>query len=315
MVTSFDKLSERADNIKKYSISPWRPWYYFCYYNAASWTPDYALDAAQKLILWFKDPHKEFFQESRNKAMELVCNFLDKNFWDIKDYTIIPIPASSIIKNKIRFWKFLDVLCNKLWVENWIDYVKPFQDRPEKHKNRWHAYINFSEYVIFDNKLKWKNIIIFDDLVTGWDDMKEMWDRLEAIWWKPFLSLSLWRTNKRVLWMWNWCLIQSKYNPHIKHEKPQVEAINFDKIKELRDTDNDWKLLFEYLKEKNSRRPQSRKDNYWNDYNLEIIAREKPITTKEFEKIEEFDSKTFFDELNHMTKYVREYYEEKLKNS
>lgn len=311
-MTSFEELYEKADSIKRWWITRSKPLYYFWLYKAAGGTPDILLSPTQKLVLNFKYANKPWFQEAQNEALEMVCDFLEKNF-PSKDYLFAFVPASTKTGNNLRFWNFSKRLSERLWIENGFDYIQIFKDREAKHS--WDRSIRFSDYITVSKKFSGKNIIIFDDLVTSWKNIYALRNRLssDAIKWHPFLALTLWRTIK-----W-WLSPYLLYEPWKKEEKktPVIESIPIEELKKIRDKDDDTQALYLYLKSANMY-PKVReewKQQYLTDDTFRLLAKYKPLNTSEFEKIDYFSSPHMLRELGWVVKYVRQYYEMRYKES
>ena len=307
-MASFEALYEKANSIKRWWITRSKPLYYFWLYGAAWWTPDSLLTPTQKLVLNFKYASKPWFQDAQNEALDKVCNFLEENF-PSKDYIFAFVPASTRIWNNLRFWNFSKRLSERLWIENWFDYIQIFKDREAKHS--WDRSIRFSDYITVSKDFKDKNIIIFDDLVTSWKNIYALrnWLSSDAIKWHPFLALTLWRTIK---WGMSQYLL---YEPWKKEEEKVsvVESIPIEELKKIRDEDDDTQTLYQYLKSIDMY-PGSRKEwreKYLIDDTFRLLARYKPLNTDEFEKIDDFSSAHMLKELGWIVKYVRQYYEQK----
>lgn len=311
-MASFEELFEKANSIKRWWITRSRPLYYFLAYKAAWWTPDDLLSPSQKLVLDFKYARRPWFQEAQDKVLDMVCNFLEENF-PSKDYVFAFVPASTKIWNDIRFWNFSKRLSERLWIENWFDYIQIFKDREAKHN--WNRNVKFSDYITIDKRFMGKNIIIFDDLVTYWRNIYALWDRLawDAIKWHPFLALTLWRT---IAWYMDKYLLYET----TKQVEKKVYASNkipIEELKKIRDEDNDNQELYQYLKSIDMF-PGSReewKEAYLTDDTLRTLAKYKPLNSDEFEKIEGFSSAHIFIQIGWVVKYIRQYYEKKYKEN
>lgn len=107
------------------------------------------------------------FKDGKNKDyfVNLIKNYMIKNNILKENLTIVPIPASSSSKNHKRFYQLFKELSDSLSIENGFDYIKVVSDREAKHlsKNRECCDKN---YEIDYDKIKNKNILLIDDIIT-----------------------------------------------------------------------------------------------------------------------------------------------------
>lgn len=107
------------------------------------------------------------FKDGKNKDyfVNLIKDYMIKNNILKENLTIVPIPASSSSKNHKRFYQLFKELSDSLSIENGFEYIKVVSDREAKHlsKNRECCDKN---YEIDYDKIKNKNILLIDDIIT-----------------------------------------------------------------------------------------------------------------------------------------------------
>ena len=116
-------------------------------------------DFNRNLIYNFKDGYNTEYY------LTLFVNFIKETQLEQKNTVLLPIPASTSLKNEIRFSRILSEIAGKTIIENGFDYIKIINDREAQHLSN-NKVINKKNYTINYSKIKNKNIILIDDIIT-----------------------------------------------------------------------------------------------------------------------------------------------------
>ncbi|MGL5904381.1 MAG: ComF family protein, partial [Cetobacterium sp.] len=128
-------------------------------------------EKTRKLVYDFKDgKNKEYYAN-------LIKDYMQKNNISKENLTIVPIPASSSSKNHKRYYELFKELSDSLNIENGFDYIKVTSDRDAKHLSEDRDNSN-KNYEIDYNKIKNKNILLLDDIITTGNGFSELSNEL-----------------------------------------------------------------------------------------------------------------------------------------
>ena len=143
-------------DIKMYST---RAYYWVDYYPKSGYS-DYSSKTTSKMKSE-REMIYEFKEGNYEQAFDKICDQIEKIAK--KDTVFICIPASTRERHEKRFKIFMEKVSEKTGVINGYDAIKITQDREKKHEGYKGNCVN---YTVDYDKIKNKNIIIFDDIFT-----------------------------------------------------------------------------------------------------------------------------------------------------
>ncbi|WP_432205468.1 phosphoribosyltransferase family protein (plasmid) [Cetobacterium somerae] len=181
---NIESLVYKKDN-KKYSIKIFRTYY----------PKRYEINFSDKKI---RDEIYNFKNGiSFDKFLIEIQEWLSEEYGNYKldGLVFLPVPASNKKVNKKRYQKFCKILCGNLKVENGYNYINMKENSTPNHLK---ANINNKKYefILDENKLRGKSLIIFDDILTSGKTFYSLATLLEALNCKIKLVLFLARTIK-----------------------------------------------------------------------------------------------------------------------
>ena len=237
---NFSSLKKKSEEIKKWSITKEKPFYYFLDYERAWQLSNDELSEDQKKVLFFKHWDSYYI----NLVAEELIRFIKSNFKDRENFVLVCVPASKIADNILRYEDFSNYVCHELWIENGFNHIKILKEKAEKHK--WNYSESFSDNIEIDWEFfKDKYVIIFDDVITKWETMNEMWNLLswDEVQAKPFLAVTI---GKTVRYTDTDPLLSNDDNPYIWEKRKKVKLMkkNLNVKKSKTNVGNRIKLFF-----------------------------------------------------------------------
>ncbi|HBZ57762.1 MAG TPA: hypothetical protein DEO49_01235 [Sutterella sp.] len=163
--------------LKVLSMYPYYPRYRY---------PDSSLshnDCLNRTAIWmFKgDYERGTTVEAHQFYMHLFARYLseeiDEFFGDLaRHLTLVCVPASSRERNKRRFGRFSEIVCENLSMSNGFDHVRPAEDGTPKHLGgRGAAALDIDERFFAG-----RSVLLFDDLITQGATMSSLACQLES---------------------------------------------------------------------------------------------------------------------------------------
>ncbi|UBD66580.1 hypothetical protein K6V25_07085 [Bacteroides salyersiae] len=153
---------------------------YFYLYNYYPLTSNFSVTqeewAIRKLIWDFKyNPDKTHMEAHKAAVLRIVLLLRDFLIDVFKNHTssltFVCIPASTSLKNEIRYKMFSEMLCWRLGMTNAYPKIQIIHDKIEKRLGGTKLYI---ENIAFDEKFFLnRNILLFDDVITTGDSMRK----------------------------------------------------------------------------------------------------------------------------------------------
>lgn len=129
----------------------------------------------RKKILDFKKGKKD--AEIIDKISKLLNIYFAKD--DLKDIILLPIPASTDFKDRIRFKDFVKKISDKTEIINGYDLIKSSVDRPATHgRSNGSKYFSAAD-VKLSNSLIGKNVILFDDIITTGNQFRQITNKVD----------------------------------------------------------------------------------------------------------------------------------------
>lgn len=135
-------------------------WYYPIRFSNISSESQYA----RKLVYNFKDG------KSHTKVAELVRSKLQSTFSasDIRTFTFVCIPASTVITNNSRYESFSNDICSALGMRNAFSHIHITKEKTASHLGG----NGRAEYSFDQSFFKGAKVILFDDIVTRGGSME-----------------------------------------------------------------------------------------------------------------------------------------------
>ncbi len=174
---------------------------YFCFYNYYPTTCTFSASQAEwnvRTLIWgFKySDTKRISKPEKDAANYQVASILIKKIRDTFDgdlskLTLVCIPASSKVVNRMRYEKFSNVICQLLGMENAYPYIEILTDREAKHSGGTSEPDLYFDPAFF----KGKNIIIFDDVITKGDSMTKMCQKMQELGGDVICGISIGKTK------------------------------------------------------------------------------------------------------------------------
>ena len=170
----------------------------FCY----SWIFDYypttvhfdvsSVDQKNREIVWDlkNDPDKSHYPYTHYYVLKGVVPRIKRQImarWgrrNIKELTLVCVPASTQVKNKARYEAFSKMLCEETGMENGYEHVHFIKDGISKKSPNNGIGISVRPEVTFDDWFKGRFVVLFDDVVTKGETMlyyKNMLQKVGAI--------------------------------------------------------------------------------------------------------------------------------------
>lgn len=172
---AFRKMSkqwERLNGIFLYS------WLFYYYPTTCDFDVKGEDDENRKTVWNFKnDParhirfyaHKEAIDNLLPRLWNRLKFLYGKN--NLKDLTLVCIPASTQVKNKARYESFSMKLCEKTGMENGYEHIHFVKDGISKNDPNNSSGNSIRPEVVFDEWFDGKFVVLFDDVVTKGDTM------------------------------------------------------------------------------------------------------------------------------------------------
>lgn len=115
--------------------------------------------------------------------------------------TLVCPPASKISTNNQRFLRFTYDLCHSLKMQNGFDHIKIINEKEPKHQYNTPAGAKTTWDMAQDLEFtpgffEGKDVILFDDIVTTGDTMRDFIKKMKELGANPLLCLSLLYTPK-----------------------------------------------------------------------------------------------------------------------
>ena len=189
------KQFEKLESSLNASVSRWKctlgiPLYFFYYYfpyERCRYVTSES-DMARKLVWKFKDGESY----ARNEVVRMLKKKLLDTFtkFDLEYLTLVCIPASTVLTNRIRYESFSNTICKETGMINAFNQIRIIKEKTEAHLGG----NDKAEYSLDRNFFKNKNIILFDDVVTRGRSMIDFKSRLESLGAKVICAISIGRT-------------------------------------------------------------------------------------------------------------------------
>ena len=151
----------------------------------------------RQLIWSFKnDPHKSTripHQQALNVLIPRVINKLNNTFGNLlSNLTLVCIPASSPEKNRARYEEFSRQLCERTGMTNAYSHLSVNGERVARHVG---GEVGGTDSISFDEEFfKDKNILLFDDILTGGGSMRRFSSKLTSLGANVIAGLTLGKT-------------------------------------------------------------------------------------------------------------------------
>jgi len=152
-----------------------------------------------RYLIWnFKNTPGKTSSYQHDSALEELIPRLSKLLndtfgLDIKNLTLVCIPASSYLKTQLRYEDFSERICKETGMLNAYTHIYVNGERGAKHEGEGTSgNISFSFDKDFFNG---KNVLLFDDVVTMGDSMRTWKSKLESIGANVIASMSVGKTT------------------------------------------------------------------------------------------------------------------------
>lgn len=172
------KETERRKSLKaKFSytsISGYKAAYRYDYYPVNRYpygTISQSNESARRSVWNFKDG-------SSSVGVNVIVDFLEGNYTDeqMKSLVLCVIPASTDIKNRIRYKSMCEQVCSKLPVQNGFGLISVCYDRADS-RTAGKSDDTVSN-LTFSSTVRGKDIILFDDITTRGTSFRQAADEL-----------------------------------------------------------------------------------------------------------------------------------------
>lgn len=154
---------------------------------------------ADRWVVWnFKnDPDKTTeleHQRSLNWVVPELERLLKRTFGDesLGYLTLACVPASTPEKNEARYKDFSNILCQKTGMENAYSYIQVTREKTAKHEGGEDDVVNYTFDGGFFNG---KRVILFDDIITKGNSMRNAKTRLENLGAKVICGIAVGKTR------------------------------------------------------------------------------------------------------------------------
>lgn len=154
--------------------------WFFKYFPVRIKNVSFADLVARKLVYDFKDGDE---LSVKMVAEETASQMKDKYGDKCSDIVFSCVPASSAVKNEIRYKKFCSKVCELCGCINGYDHVKVVGERLSVHENRGkEKEIRKVNIVEFDKEwFKGREVICFDDIITKGHSYANYANQLESL--------------------------------------------------------------------------------------------------------------------------------------
>ncbi len=143
--------------------------YYFFYYYVPKRLTDHERYSRESIQIqhniWnFKDGNYQ------DQFINVIEQLIKNSFNNLEDLTLVCIPASTISANRRRYEYFSNKICKDTGLKNGFDHIQIVKEKEPKHLTgeRTNAEYSFDSQ-FFSNK----NVILFDDVVTRGQSMRD----------------------------------------------------------------------------------------------------------------------------------------------
>lgn len=166
-----------------------KPYYFFYFYVPKKLSDNEAFSQEsidiQHGIWHFKDGTDQ--QYFTNIFIEKIKN----SFSNVQNLTLACIPASTKVANTCRYRIFSENVCSTLGMNNGFDHISIEKEKEPKHLSNVESYcvLNFDKEFF-----KGKSVILFDDVVTKGNSMKNFIFQLESLGANVIACFSIGRT-------------------------------------------------------------------------------------------------------------------------
>lgn len=120
-------------------------------------------------------------QIALGKAVPMIKNKLFETFNadNLKQLTLVCIPASSQVKTKARYEEFSNRICNETEMINAFPHISVVTEREERHLGG--TSMNTSQLSFDEDFFKGKYVLLFDDVITRGDSMRTFKRKMESL--------------------------------------------------------------------------------------------------------------------------------------
>lgn len=176
----------------KQAVNNWEtvkgiPHYFFYYYypTRISYVSSTS-EKARKMIWKFKNG-EEKFEVSKILKEKLQSTFRAN---DLKEMTLVCIPASTVSANRNRYESFSQSICNTLGMKNGFPHISIVKEKEESHLGG----TTKAEYRFDTSFFKGAHIVLFDDVVTRGHSIEEFKNYLTRMGANVVCAISIGRT-------------------------------------------------------------------------------------------------------------------------
>lgn len=182
---NISKEWERLNGVFIYS------WLFYYYPTTCDFDVKGRDDENRKTVWNFKnDSSRNIRYYAHERALDTVLPRLRNRLIllygrkNLKELTLVCIPASTQVKNKARYESFSRKLCEKTGMENGYEHVHIVKDGISKNDPNNSSGNSIRPEVVFDEWFDGKFVVLFDDVVTKGDTMlyyKQQLQKVDAI--------------------------------------------------------------------------------------------------------------------------------------
>jgi len=159
------------------------------YYDKVLILTHYNNKIIKKLIRnWKYSNKKDIFEDFWDYLWELLLNNIDIN--DSSEYILISSPM-YFYKKMLRGYNQADILAKKVSLKTWLKYEKnlikkikntvsqaTLSKKGRENNLKWLFKVNKRQI----KNIKWKKIVIIDDIITTWSTLNEISKELKINW-------------------------------------------------------------------------------------------------------------------------------------
>lgn len=136
-----------------------------------------------RYLIWnFKNNPEKTISVEHDKAMKEVITKVSRVityfFKDqVKNITLVCIPASTIQVNELRYREFSSILCEKTGMDNAFDHVKIITEKRPKHL----GFSDIAKYEFDKDYFSGRCVLLFDDVITKGKSMLRMYGHMKVL--------------------------------------------------------------------------------------------------------------------------------------
>ena len=202
--------TEKQERVKEKlisAVSSWRildgglPYFYFYNYypEGCNVEADDNIWAVRRFIWDFKDTSETINTPDHMVAIDIAHHIVRRQLEttfsheDLKELTLVCIPASSHNRNISRYEEFTRRLCGDLNMINALPFITVLKEREPRHIGS--MVFSLNDYHIDEDFFRNKNVLLFDDIVTRGDSMRAFKWKLEQLGANVIAGMSLGQTK------------------------------------------------------------------------------------------------------------------------